>query len=148
MPNSPEHAGVQTPARNLHLACMMTSPVCTVGFTETSTPAESGALACPRGQGKLRSWKQELACAYLCTQSRKQHRNRHDIEKSLTTSADLFRLSSINFVSCDSACVVLDAERQCLRGLPKRGKRLREGWRERLFRATITSPLRHEAGPS
>jgi hypothetical protein len=40
-----------------------------------------------------------------------EHRNRHNIEKTLTMFLDLYILSGIVFVNCDSACVVLDAER-------------------------------------
>ena len=76
----------------------------------------------------------------------REHRNRHDIEKSLTMFLDLYILSSISSMSCDSACVVLDAER-CLRVLPKRGKRPREGWRA-LVQGHYHQPLRHEEGPS
>ena len=51
-------------------------------------------------------------------------------------------------MSCDSACVVLDAERQCLRVLPKRGKETQRGLARALVQGHYHQPLRHEEGPS
>jgi hypothetical protein len=72
-----------------------------------------------------------------------EHRNRHNIEKTLTMFLDLYILSGIVFVNCDSACVVLDAERQCVRVLPKRGKETQRG----LVRALVQGHAHQPAAP-
>ena len=101
-----------------------------------------GATMPPEGKDNLKG-QAGLGCKRNALGTKPQHRNRHDKEKSLTTFLDLYILSSRSSISCDSACVVLDAERQCLRVLPKRGKETQRG----LARALVQGHYHQPAAP-